>query len=100
MDKVERASLLVAYQRYLAAFNANDLDAINDCISYPLAYIGGDSVTMLDQFPISPADMKASKGWGTNLRISPTIIPQTTEVLSQVSKGIRLGALGLMEFLG
>jgi len=36
----------------------------------------------------------------TNLRISPTIIPQTTEVLSQVSKGIRLGALGLMEFLG
>jgi hypothetical protein len=30
----------------------------------------------------------------------PTIIPQTTEVLSQVSKGIRLGALGLMEFLG
>lgn len=37
MDKVERASLLGAYQRYLAAFNANDLDAINDCISYPLA---------------------------------------------------------------
>ena len=36
MDKVERASLLGAYQRYLAAFNANDLDAINDCISYPL----------------------------------------------------------------
>ena len=63
MDKVERASLLGAYQRYLAAFNANDLDAINDCISYPLAYISGDSVTMLDQFPINPADMKASKGW-------------------------------------
>jgi len=63
MDKVERASLLGAYQRYLAAFNANDLDAINDCISYPLAYIGGDSVTMLDQFPLNPADMKASKGW-------------------------------------
>ena len=63
MDKVERASLLGAYQRYLAAFNANNLDAINDCISYPLAYIGGDSVTILDQFPINPADMKASKGW-------------------------------------
>ena len=63
MDKVERASLLGAYQRYLVAFNANDLDAINDCINYPLAYIGGDSVTLLDQFPINPADMKASKGW-------------------------------------
>ena len=63
MDKVERASLLGAYQSYLAAFNANDLDARNDGTSYPLAYIGGDSVTMLDQFPINPADMKASKGW-------------------------------------
>ena len=30
----------------------------------------------------------------TNLRISPTIIPQTTKVLSQASKGISLEALG------
>ena len=30
----------------------------------------------------------------------PTIIPQTTEVLSQVSKGIRLGALGLRWWSG
>ena len=30
----------------------------------------------------------------THIRISPTIILQTTEVLSQASKGIRLGALG------
>ena len=63
MDKIECANLLVAYKRYLTAFNANDLELINDCISYPLAYIGGDSVALLDQFPINPADMKASKGW-------------------------------------
>ena len=63
MDKNERANLLAAYHKYLAAFNANDLDSINDCISYPLAYIGGDSVTLLDEFPINPSDMKASKGW-------------------------------------
>lgn len=63
MDKVERSNLLGAYQRYLTAFNANDIDAINCCISYPLAYIGGDSVTLLDQFPLSPLEMKASKGW-------------------------------------
>jgi hypothetical protein len=50
MDNNERANLLAAYQRYLAAFNANDLDEINDRINYPLAYIGADSVAMLDQF--------------------------------------------------
>jgi len=30
----------------------------------------------------------------THIRISPTIMPQTTEVLSQASTGIRLEALG------
>ena len=30
----------------------------------------------------------------THIRISPTIMPQNTEVSSQTSKGIRLGALG------
>ena len=63
MDRLGRAKLLSAYQRYLDAFNANDLDKINDCINYPLAYIGADNVTMLDKFPINPADLKASKGW-------------------------------------
>ena len=63
MDKNERANLLEAYHRYLDAFNADDLDGINDCINYPLAYIGADNVTILDQFPIAPADMKATKGW-------------------------------------
>tara|TARA_B110000091_G_scaffold8248_1_gene8003 strand:- start:368 stop:538 length:171 start_codon:yes stop_codon:yes gene_type:complete len=53
MDKDERANLLAAYQRYLAAFNANDLDEINDRINYPSAYIDADSVTMLDQFLIT-----------------------------------------------
>jgi hypothetical protein len=33
----------------------------------------------------------------THIRISPTIILQTTEVLSQASRGISLEALGLIE---
>ena len=53
MDKNERANLLAAYQSYLAAFNANDLDEINDRINYSSAYIDADSVTMLDQFLIT-----------------------------------------------
>lgn len=63
MDSTERARLLSAYQRYLDAFNDSDIDAINRCIKYPLAYIGSGTVTLLDQFPINPAELRASKGW-------------------------------------
>ena len=63
MDSTERAHLLSAYQRYLDAFNDSDIDAINRCIKYPLAYIGAGTVTLLDQFPINPAELRASKGW-------------------------------------
>ena len=63
MDSTERARLLSAYQRYLDAFNDSDIDAINRCIKYPLAYIGAGTVTLLDQFPINPAELRAAKGW-------------------------------------
>ena len=63
MGSAERARLLSAYQRYLDAFNASDIDAINRCIKYPLAYIGAGKVILLDQFPINPAEMRAAKGW-------------------------------------
>jgi hypothetical protein len=64
MDSSERAKLLSAYQRYLDAFNANDIDAINNCVKFPLAHIGDGEVKILDYFPITPAEMKAAKGWG------------------------------------
>ena len=54
MDKDNRAMVLEAYNRYLNAVIKADIDAINECIEYPLAYIGGDSVKMLDKFPIDP----------------------------------------------
>ena len=63
MDRVERTRLLSAYQRYLDAFNNSDISAIDRCIKYPLAYIGAGEVSLLDKFPINPADLKASKGW-------------------------------------
>ena len=44
MDKDNRAKVLEAYNRYLNAIIEADIDAINECIEYPLAYIGGDSV--------------------------------------------------------
>ena len=44
MDKDNRAKVLEAYNRYLNAVIEADIDAINECIEYPLAYIGGGSV--------------------------------------------------------
>ncbi len=34
------------------------METINDCISYLLAYIGADSVEMLDKFSIDPRELK------------------------------------------
>ena len=66
MDKDNRAKVLEAYNRYLKAVIEADIDAINECIEYPLAYIGGDTVKMLDKFPIDPRAWKEKIGWATS----------------------------------
>ena len=66
MDKNLRAQVFETYNRYLNAFNEADMETINDCISYPLAYIGADSVTMWDKFPIDPRVWKKKTGWATS----------------------------------
>lgn len=66
MNKEVRSALLKAYQKYLDAFVSENIDAINSCVEFPLTYIGDGEVLTLDQFPISPAEMKAAKGWATS----------------------------------
>ena len=66
MDKNLRAQVFETYNRYSNAFIESDMETINDCISYPLAYIGGDSVKMLDKFPIDPREWKKKTGWATS----------------------------------
>ena len=66
MDKNLRAQVFETYNRYANAFNEADLETINDCIAYPLAYIGADSVNMLDKFPIDPKELKERIGWATS----------------------------------
>ena len=66
MDKNLRAQVFETYNRYLNAFNESDMETINDCIAYPLAYIGADSVKMLDKFPIDPREWKKKTGWATS----------------------------------
>ena len=66
MDNNLKAQVFKTYNRYLNAFNEADMETINDCISYPLAYIGADSVKMLDKFPIDPRELKERIGWATS----------------------------------
>ena len=66
MDKNLRAQVLETYNRYLNAINEADMETINDCVAYPLAYIGADSVKMLDECPIDPREWKKKTGWATS----------------------------------
>ena len=66
MDKNLRAQVLETYNRYLNAINEADMETINDCVAYPLAYISADSVKMLDEFPIDPREWKKKTGWATS----------------------------------
>ena len=42
------------------------METINNCVAYPLTYVGEDSVTMLDKFPIDPREWKKKTGWATS----------------------------------
>ncbi len=58
-----RDEVLATYAAYLAAFIANDIRAIDRLVQYLLAYIGKGKTTLVDTFPIKPADLMAAKRW-------------------------------------
>ena len=66
MDKNLRVQVLETYNRYVNAIVEADMETINNCVAYPLAYVGEDSVTMLDKFPIDPREWKEKTGWATS----------------------------------
>ena len=66
MDKNLRVQVLETYNRYVNAIVEADMKTINSCVAYPLAYVGEDSVTMLDRFPIDPREWKKKTGWATS----------------------------------
>jgi hypothetical protein len=65
-NEAEKDEVITAYQAYIRAFLANDMNAINDLVLYPLAYVGAGKTVLLDSFPIKPADLMASKQWQTS----------------------------------
>ena len=66
MDKNLRVEVLETYNRYVNAIVEADTETINNFVAYPLAYVGEDSVTMLDKFPIDPREWKKKTGWATS----------------------------------
>ena len=61
--EVEKDAVITAYQTYVRAFFANDIEAIDAVVAYPVAYVGAGTTVMLDSFPVKPADLMAQKQW-------------------------------------
>lgn len=71
---MSKAEVIEAYERYLKAFLADDLAAIDALVQYPLAYIGDGTVSTLDQWPFKPSALRAAKGWHTSIDMAYEVI--------------------------
>jgi len=73
-SSMSKAEVIQAYERYLEAFLADDLAAIDALVQYPLAYIGDGQVSMLDEYPIKPSALMAAKDWHTSVDMEYEVI--------------------------
>jgi len=89
MHKDLRAQLLKTYNRYLNTFNESDMETIDNCIAYPLAYIGEDSVKMLDKFPVDPQDLKEKIGWATSNAFEIDVVAVSDKKAHTVLRNVR-----------
>lgn len=71
---MSKAEVIQAYERYLRAFLADDIGAINQLVQYPLAYIGDGKVSMLNEYPIKPAALMAAKDWHTSIDMAYDVV--------------------------
>jgi hypothetical protein len=71
---MSQAAVIEAYERYLQAFLADDLAAIDALVQYPLAYIGDGKVSMLDQWPFKPSMLRQVKGWHTSIDMAYEVV--------------------------
>ena len=71
---MSQAEVIQAYERYLKAFLADDLAAIDALVQYPLAYIGEGKVSMLDRWPFKPSTLRQAKGWHTSIDMAYEVI--------------------------
>jgi hypothetical protein len=71
---VSKAEVIQAYERYLEAFLAEDVPAIDALVQYPLAYVGDGKVSMLDQWPFRPSTLRQMKAWHTSIDMAYEVI--------------------------
>jgi hypothetical protein len=71
---MSQAEVIEAYERYLKAFLADDLAAIDALVQYPLAYIGAGKVSILDRWPFKPSTLRAAKGWHTSIDMAYEVV--------------------------
>jgi hypothetical protein len=73
-NRIERGGGHPGHERYLEAFLADDVAAIDALVQYPLAYIGDGKVSMLDEYPIRPSALMAAKGWHASIDMAYEVI--------------------------
>jgi hypothetical protein len=71
---MSQAEVIQAYERYLQAFVADDIAAIDALVQYPLAYIGDGKVSLLNQYPIRPSSLIPAKDWHTSIDMEYEVI--------------------------
>jgi len=55
--------VIAAHAAYVAAFRANDVQATDKLMQYPLVHIGNGQIALLAAYPIKPAELKVAKQW-------------------------------------
>lgn len=74
MDQELKKQVITTYTAYINAFRANDVVALDRLIQYPLAYIGNGGVTMVDTYPVQPAELMAAKQWHDTEDLNPEVV--------------------------
>jgi hypothetical protein len=79
MDDAANREILATYSAYVKAFLDNDVRALNALIQYPLTYIGNGHTTLMDRYPVQPAELIAAKQWHDTRNLNPEIVFATSD---------------------
>ena len=79
MDDSLKQEVLDTYSAYVQAFRDNNVPALDKLIQYPLAYIGNGRTTLVDAYPVQPADLMSAKQWHDTRDLDPEVVLVTPE---------------------
>ena len=91
-DSRLKQEVMAAYEAYLAAFRAADVDKINALVRYPIAFIDDGVVRLVNAFPIDPAELIAKKEWHSTIDAEYDVVgvsPTKAHVVLNHAKRLR-----------